>query len=302
MPDYMYGPLETPEHIRLLKVLDPPDAKDEAGIGEAYFNIVVLSLNEAPVYECVSYAWISKKRDRRLCVRDGSEVAVTASLLGALPYLARASDTGYLWIDQLCINKDDLEERSSQISLMSRIYSQAKRLLVWLGPESSNASLVCQLMEQMASRSDWLLKAACGRHALSQWRVWADNEVIEAFFVAEAEKLCFKHLHTNEHQRENEHELDIAGVATSYRNAALRVFDLPWVCCKYFVNGSLADMHSLAEHGSSKRQSSLTASSFSSGTSSSIGTGLIDHACSSREPTCFRPACSTIRAALWPLD
>jgi hypothetical protein len=33
----------------------------------------------------------------------------------------------------VCINQDDLEERGSQVALMARIFSEASRVLVWLG-------------------------------------------------------------------------------------------------------------------------------------------------------------------------
>lgn len=39
----------------------------------------------------------------------------------------------YLWADALCINQNDLAERSSQVKLMSEIYRAASRTLVWLG-------------------------------------------------------------------------------------------------------------------------------------------------------------------------
>ncbi|KAK1844225.1 ankyrin and het domain-containing protein [Colletotrichum chrysophilum] len=39
-----------------------------------------------------------------------------------------------LWIDALCINQDDLDERASQVQLMRSIFRGAKRVLAWLGP------------------------------------------------------------------------------------------------------------------------------------------------------------------------
>ena len=38
-----------------------------------------------------------------------------------------------LWIDALCINQSDIEERSSQVAFMSSVYSRAVRVIVWLG-------------------------------------------------------------------------------------------------------------------------------------------------------------------------
>lgn len=39
-----------------------------------------------------------------------------------------------LWIDALCINQKDNNEKSSQVMMMRDIYAHAKNVLVWLGP------------------------------------------------------------------------------------------------------------------------------------------------------------------------
>lgn len=42
-----------------------------------------------------------------------------------------------LWIDALCINQDDLREKSAQVAMMGKIYACTQRVIVWLGPEDS---------------------------------------------------------------------------------------------------------------------------------------------------------------------
>jgi hypothetical protein len=39
----------------------------------------------------------------------------------------------YLWRDQISIDQSDLEERSHQVGLMSRIYGTANHTIIWLG-------------------------------------------------------------------------------------------------------------------------------------------------------------------------
>lgn len=38
-----------------------------------------------------------------------------------------------LWVDRLCINQADETERAQQVGMMSRIYSGAGSVIVWLG-------------------------------------------------------------------------------------------------------------------------------------------------------------------------
>ncbi len=45
-----------------------------------------------------------------------------------------------LWVDQICINQSDVEERARQVLLMKDIYSSAAETLVWLGSDSASVA------------------------------------------------------------------------------------------------------------------------------------------------------------------
>lgn len=40
-----------------------------------------------------------------------------------------------MWIDALCINQEDLDERSHQVLLMKDVFSLAWRVVIWLGED-----------------------------------------------------------------------------------------------------------------------------------------------------------------------
>lgn len=42
-----------------------------------------------------------------------------------------------IWIDQICINQSDVEEKSHQVALMSHIYKYCKEVFLWLGEDGS---------------------------------------------------------------------------------------------------------------------------------------------------------------------
>ncbi|KAJ4424653.1 hypothetical protein N0V82_000581 [Gnomoniopsis sp. IMI 355080] len=53
----------------------------------------------------------------------------------------------YLWVDAICINQADLDERASQVALMARIYSECERTIIWLGPEDDNSHVAIRLIQ-----------------------------------------------------------------------------------------------------------------------------------------------------------
>jgi hypothetical protein len=49
--------------------------------------------------------------------------------------IARSNGFFFFWIDAICINQKDSDERGQQVQFMAKIYNQAHRVIVWLGVE-----------------------------------------------------------------------------------------------------------------------------------------------------------------------
>lgn len=94
-----------------------------------------LSLEDNPVpvwYTALSYTWGPNVFDHRF--HCGSHIKyITKSLDTALRHFRLPDKTVVMWIDQICINQDDLDEKVGQIKLMSRIYTHAFNTVLWLG-------------------------------------------------------------------------------------------------------------------------------------------------------------------------
>ncbi|GME25796.1 Heterokaryon incompatibility protein [Neofusicoccum parvum] len=128
---YPYQPLESESHIRLLKVTKRVDSPSRrGGLRRWSFSLVHVSLNNAPPFETVSYAWVNTARPFSLPVEDAKDIAITKSVFDALPYLIQRSETGFLWLDQICINQDNKDERGHQVSLMGRVFTTSRRTIV----------------------------------------------------------------------------------------------------------------------------------------------------------------------------
>lgn len=127
--EYVYRPLKY-RHIRLLNVTQ--DLEDS--------HIIDTSFESAPPYTAVSYTWNGESRDHHLLV-DGSNIKITQNVKKALPHLIRSAKTQHLWIDGVCINQEDDEEKAIQVPLMKEIYTLSQECLVWLGESTAEAEI-----------------------------------------------------------------------------------------------------------------------------------------------------------------
>ena len=150
-----YGALETHHSIRLLNII--PIKVDTAEEPRWRYKLITTNTQDAPAYETLSYVWGTSSRNESLELSNGTLLRTTKTLEQALPNIANQCSTGYLWIDQICINQDDLSERAQQVSIMRDIYSKCQRVLVWLGPMASlEVGIAAQLLslDQLVSPSE----------------------------------------------------------------------------------------------------------------------------------------------------
>ena len=142
---FQYQPLN-PNEIRLLKPL--PRSSNSL-----CFEIFHASLLSEPRYGALSYTWGPPDNAHSILL-NGQPFPIRQNLYDALQQVqsSKLADR-YLWVDTICINQgeddDALNERSVQITLMTQIYEQAVKILVWLGkPENeANNRLAFSMME-----------------------------------------------------------------------------------------------------------------------------------------------------------
>ena len=116
--------------IRLLE-LQPGATEDELSC-----TLVHIVLNQSINYEALSYTWGNPSRVHP--VRCGNAfLKVTENLRDALTTLRLPKKKRLLWIDQLCINQEDVEERNGQVKIMHLIYKHASRTVVFLASDDA---------------------------------------------------------------------------------------------------------------------------------------------------------------------
>jgi hypothetical protein len=172
--DNLYEPLEKGE-IRILELF--PAAFDAPFEGELHIasidfeypqetisdkgrmtlsrntNNAVSLISKSPMwYTALSYTWGSPIFNQR--VRIGKHfITITFGLAAAMQHLRSASQTIFLWIDQICINQRDLKEKETQVPLMGLVYTHATNTLIWLGEDDgADPQLAVQAMQDVHTR------------------------------------------------------------------------------------------------------------------------------------------------------
>jgi hypothetical protein len=127
---HVYEPLDHQrKEIRFL-LLMPASTDDQDPEGWLFAG----TMDEVS-FSAVSYVW-GDPTDFRYMMLNGRRVKIGRNAHAVLRNLRRSAGPVWIWIDALCINQADFEERGQQVGLMREIYSTAEPVVLWLGEGS----------------------------------------------------------------------------------------------------------------------------------------------------------------------
>ena len=171
----MYQPLdERRSEIRLLEILS--DDGDEI----VQSRLSTSSLEDNPKFTALSYVWGNPKITEDILLNDELFPA-TVNLATALKYVKghwcknfpdRDPRLLRLWVDAICINQKDPNERNSQVDLMRDIYSKAELVLSWLGHGIDEADIALHTLRTIAREIRELGTEDAGVEWLKSYPTW----------------------------------------------------------------------------------------------------------------------------------
>lgn len=135
---YEYTPLNL--HERRIRLLRVTRCKDDPR-GRFRGNLVEVSLDDPEFkYLAISYTWGDDKTvvSTMPCGDDG-ELYLTRPVLTILETVLRPMRTIHLWIDALCIDQNNMDEKSHQVGLMKEVYQKAHQVVVCLGEPTDDS-------------------------------------------------------------------------------------------------------------------------------------------------------------------
>lgn len=148
---YQYRALERKDHIRVLE-LHPGSPGDIL-----CFDLTHVQLGFNASFEALSYEW----RDKHGSVPvqcDDKQILITPNCKAAMETLRLRSKPRYLWIDAICINQKDDQERNQQVAIMGDIFCAADKVLMWLGEETETTQEAFEAIPAMAEAHRMILK------------------------------------------------------------------------------------------------------------------------------------------------
>ena len=103
-----------------------------------------------PSYTALSYAWGQNTGIVSANI-DGRPQTISYVVEEALRQIRHETEYMYIWLDQICIDQEDNEEKSEQVLQMRHIYQDAASVIAWVGPAFPQVGLLFEVLKELAA-------------------------------------------------------------------------------------------------------------------------------------------------------
>jgi hypothetical protein len=108
-----------------------------------------------------------------------AELNVRLNVATAIRRLRLLDRKRTLWIDAICINQSDNQEKNVQVKRISQIYLHASTVIVWLGHEEDNAIKGLDVLSHFGDEVEYSVDYLCLRSPQAAHPDWfKDNFVL----------------------------------------------------------------------------------------------------------------------------
>jgi len=104
-------------------------------------------------FEALSYTWGSPTHKGPVAV-NGRVCLLGGNLYAALLALRYEDRPRILWIDAICINQDDIDEKNMHVPQMHYVYQRASRVVIWLGRAFEDSDLAFAHVDMLCETGD----------------------------------------------------------------------------------------------------------------------------------------------------
>ncbi|UPX20256.1 uncharacterized protein EKO05_0010495 [Ascochyta rabiei] len=187
---FEYTALANPaQNIRLIEVHQPS--------GPSLIPVITISettirdappASHAPPYDAISYTWgdaiaedcIYIRHCDALDMQKFETLIVRRNCADVLRQLAQFASSRYYWIDAICINQEDEDERAQQVALMGNVFGRAQCVLACVGAHRDDSAFLAHTLDRFdefmaagqVSSSVWTMRT--NRSGNTPWRSRSD--------------------------------------------------------------------------------------------------------------------------------
>ncbi|KAH6676501.1 heterokaryon incompatibility protein-domain-containing protein [Halenospora varia] len=157
------------------------DSSVRGGLATASF-----SSNRRPAYGALSYPWADEIGDAErsvnfLCEENTGIIQITKNCEVAIRRLRLPNEKRWVWIDTICIDQSSEAERTYQVSMMSKIYMSARRVVVYTSERTAHTDNLFDWLNGLKTKdinflSNWDLGCFTGDFEISMDRFWSVNK------------------------------------------------------------------------------------------------------------------------------
>ncbi|KAH7361169.1 heterokaryon incompatibility protein-domain-containing protein [Pyrenochaeta sp. MPI-SDFR-AT-0127] len=201
---YEYIPLPSPDAIRVLD-LTASSYNPENMMFDVSMRTIDLSDNSHVPFIALSYTWKSTiveegqvpRRPSPVHIRcDSKALNIGENLFDCLFQIEQLrhstneppDDVSCLWVDAVCINQDDMDERRSQVAMMQRIYVQSTGVMIWLGRHDKSSIRATSLISMISEISE---TSSFQNTQYTPDQVWVPRQPNDEEFFSAAGIACF---------------------------------------------------------------------------------------------------------------
>jgi hypothetical protein len=143
-------------------------------------SVEVFDLDNAPAYAALSYTWGPELPVYDILIQ-GRALSIRKNLHQFLKCFRKDKkrpwqvERLYLFVDQICIDQSDPDERNRQVQLMSQIYYKSSELIVWLNDERGQSTKAARELNRYSTKSSSLAKLLVNDYFT---RLWIVQEIL----------------------------------------------------------------------------------------------------------------------------
>ncbi|CAG9984403.1 unnamed protein product [Clonostachys byssicola] len=151
----LYSNLAIPPASRCIRLLEIEAAVDGLDgldtLGPLTGHLRLVNLDDNPSFVSLSYVWGKGASSHYIVCEPGNcLVNIPRNCFRGLQQVTRRFGKVAIWVDSICINQNDDEEKVHQIPLMRDIYSMANCVYVWLGDGNKASDRALKFLKKQA--------------------------------------------------------------------------------------------------------------------------------------------------------